>query len=237
MYRFGMRSAAAFLALIILMTASSPAVFGSPSVVQGSISVDSPVEIVPNKANETTVSIPGSFRVDSKNGPDTLLVTDAGLSISGGTWSAALSETHWEGIEEGRIYTFTITVIIPAGSAAGESVTYTLTLVFSNILGSSTPETTPLNIVLMRIPNGDNDPDDGPDDNDTADQPDVGNPFPIWIIFVGGLVVLLAGGAVWAFRNLEMVREDDGGRRIMMKERKVYRKKDIEELSLEEDQL
>jgi hypothetical protein len=237
MYRFGPRSASAIIVLLLLSIASSPAVFGSPTTVAGSISIDSPVEIVPNRNSETPVNIPGSFRVDTKDGPDTLLTTSADLSISGGSWTASLSETHWEDIQEGMIYQFTVTIVLPNGTTAGESSTFTLALVFTNLLGTSTPETAPLNIILMQMPNGDNDPDEGPDDNSTTEIPSVENPFPIWIIFIVGLIILLLIGFIWALRNLQMVVEDDGGRRIMMKERKSYSKKDMREPPPEEDQL
>ncbi|MGA1822239.1 MAG: hypothetical protein ACMUIG_06910 [Thermoplasmatota archaeon] len=237
MLREGSSVPAAFLVLILLVSGLSPYVFGSPSSVEGSISIDRTVKIVQNRINETEVFVPGTFRVDNMDLQDQPLITSADLSISGEATSASLSQSHWDSVEEYNIYDFEVTVIIPADSPIGPYDTFTLTLTFTNLLGTSTSDPRQLSIDLIANPNNGGNPDDGPDDDGNVTTADVGNPFPIWIIFVGGLGILLAGGAVWVFRNVEMVREEDGGRRIMMKEKKVYRKKDIEELSLEDDQL
>jgi hypothetical protein len=232
-----MRISAALILILLMITISSPSISGRPSAVEGSISIDRTVQIVQNRMNETEVEVTGTFRVDSMDRPDQTFTTSADLDIDGELSTASLSQYHWDSVEEYRIYTYTVIVIIPADSPIGPYDTYTLTLEFTNMLGTSDTDPAKMTIELITRSNGGENSDDGPQGNNTADESSVGNPFPIWIIFVGGLVVLLVGGAVWFYRNVEIVREEDGGRRIMMKERKTYNKKDIEELSLDDDQL
>lgn len=208
------KTSAVLVSLVLSLTVFTTPVDSSPEAITAEIDLQSQVNVVPNQSNETTVSISGTFYIETKSGVDQA-DTDASLSVSGGPWTANINPRSFQSVEKQVFYDFTVTVVVPQDANAGESGSYTVEIVFSNLFGSSDPETAPLRITLEEGPQvGD---DDGNGGNATV--PQTPKSFPYWLIFLGGIVILVAIGVVWAVRNLEIVRETSGDRRIMLREK------------------
>ena len=71
---------------------------------------------------------------------------------------------------------------------------------------------------------GDDNPPDDDDGNQTTDQSgDQSNGFPIWPVFLLGLIAIAVVGGIWAYRNVEIVRETEGRRRDSLREKDTGR--------------
>jgi hypothetical protein len=200
-------------ALVLLsMLSSDPAVADVRSV-EGEIELPSDVPVVSYPGNETHVTVQGTFRVTAKNGPDQILRLTGTIAVEGGQWPGAVEPSTFDDVQAGTDYEFTISFIVPAGTEDGANTAYTVTLLLMNILG-------PNQIVAsFRVEVENKGGNGGSEDGIDLGSVDMSD-FP-WglFIFIGGLIVFLLLGLIWAYRNLELVREVGGRRRVMMREK------------------
>jgi len=165
--------------------------------------------------NGTVAIIRGTFEVTALTGADQFLALTGEVSVTGGIWSATVDPSVYESIEESTVYEFDVRVQVPSDAAKGESSVHLITLRLSNVRVDQ--EFTSLTTVRLAGSSGEGEMDDAPFLVRSEDIP--------WgiVIFIVGLVFLLALGIVWAVRNLEMVREVGGSRRIMLREKESGR--------------
>lgn len=200
--------------IILLLLALALGADAGPSAIGGDIDVPGEVTVQSRPGNDTDVSVAGTFRVTAKNGPDQFLRLTAALSASGGQWPTVVHPSLFEDVAVGTDYEFTISFSVPAGTLNGTHTAYSVTLLLTNVLGSS--QIVDSFQVSVRTDIGGGGDDDGGGDPGGISVSD----FP-WglLIFIGGLFIFLGLGIVWAYRNLELVREVGGRRRIMMREK------------------
>lgn len=214
------------VAISLFLLSITSVATSSPEAIMADVDITSQLSVVPNRANQTDIPITGTFYITEKSGIDQPLETDASVSVSGGPWPATVDPSTFQAVEKEIFYEFTVTVMVPQDASPGESGSYTVEVVFSNVMGSSDPETASVRITLESGPQTG---DDEPGGNTTA--PPAPSSFPYWLVFLGGILILVAVGVIWAVRNLEVVRETSGDRRIMLREKdsgRVYdgRKRD-----------
>ena len=204
------------LALVLMLGL----VLGPAGVSAGHETVSAAVEVPPEvgskagRSNDTIIVIDGSFTV-TMSGPDQFLTLTGELSVSQGVWPAGISPSTFSNLIQGERYAFTINVTVPAGSDLPGTGSYVVKLTLSNLLGSTSVEEA---FIVKVEPQGAVDVEDG------GILPRFNGGFP-WgmVIFVLGLVFLMVLGVIWALRNLEMVREIEGRRRIMLREKRSGR--------------
>ncbi|MGA1848336.1 MAG: hypothetical protein ACMUHB_03255 [Thermoplasmatota archaeon] len=217
MRRSSFITAAAMLATI-LVTVLFPAGEAGPAEVTGSININSETRIT--LGNDTnTVRIEGYFSMIEKSGLETVGTISAGLVVSGGEWTTRLSQDYWNDVERNNHYDFILSVEVPQGVSAGQSESYNLILTFYNQLDQEvgTTSTGTLVVVESILDNGKE--DDDQDDDDGAVPVEDESVSLIIPIFVIGLIIGLVVALIWAKKNLEIVRSDQGKRRIMFREK------------------
>jgi len=198
--------------LCLLMMISAPA-SSDPSAVDGEIDLPQEVIVQGHEGNGTIVVVMGSFTVTAKNGADQILRLGGSLSIAGDDWPATIEPSTFSDLTVGTPYEFSIVFTVPAGTASDTMTSYSVTLVLQNVLGNTQIADSFQATVEQRR-------DDGDGGGGVLDElrGDVEVPWGL-LIFFGGLWVFMALGVVWAYRNLELVREVGGRRRIMMREK------------------
>ncbi|MDG6225233.1 MAG: hypothetical protein QCI82_06940 [Candidatus Thermoplasmatota archaeon] len=195
-------------------------VLGSVGVSAGNETVSATIEVPPEvsseamRSNDTVMVIEGYFTV-TRSGPDQLLQLSGALTISQGTWPAEITPSTFSNLVQGERYSFQVNVTVPADSELPGTASYVIELIITNILGSTSFE----EAFIVKV-----DPPAPVDQGDESIIPGFEGGFP-WgiLIFVIGLLFLIVLCVVWAFRNLELVREIGGGRRIMLREKKSGR--------------
>ncbi len=204
-------------AIVLLSVLSSDPAVADIGSVEGEIELPSDVPVVSYPGNETHVTVQGTFRVTAKNGPDQILRLTGTISVEGGQWPGAVEPSTFDDLEAGTDYEFTISFTVPSGTDDGANTAYTVTLLLVNILG---PNQIVASFRVEVEKKGGEGGTDGGIDLGSVEMAD----FP-WglLIFIGGLIVFLALGLIWAFRNLELVREVGGRRRVMMREKRSGR--------------
>jgi len=203
------------LSTFFLITEPRP-VSAGPEGITATIEVPAENRIVLGNKT-TTVSIEGYFAILERSGLDTVGTISANLEVIGGEWAKTLSRNRWNDVEKNNNYDFTLKVEVPPGVGAGQSESYNLVLTFRNQfdqeVGSASAGT--LLVVETIIDIGDDD-----EENDDVLAPVEDGSVSLLIpIFVLGLVIGLVVVLIWARKNLELVRSQDGRRRIYLREK------------------
>lgn len=209
--------------LVLFSLADLPGSDGAPEQVEGDIEMNKEWPLIPNEEGETVMEIIGSFTLSTKSLQDAPWPVTATLSVSEGQWDATPRQTEYIIEETGTWERFYIDVVIPQEVMTGESSSYTVTIHFQGRFSDSTAQEG----FLVRIESGsmDDQPTDTDDENDTSTEGDLkdSGSFPIWPIFLLILIVALVIVGIWAYRNIELVREVDGKKRIYLREKDTGR--------------
>jgi len=204
-------SASVSISLICLLL--SPVVGGAPEVLQGTVAVDGlsgPVRV--SSSNETNLIVTGFVRLDEKRTPLSQGDVNVRLDLEGGgEWTASVEPGSIPDMEVGIHYNIRIAIRIPPSHVGGQSQSYLVTAVFEDNLGSV--QTSDQFVVMTEVDEG------GDGGNSTVNVPNPERGFPIWILFPAGILFLLVLAGIWAYRNLEFVRERGGGRKIYLREK------------------
>jgi len=203
-----------FSTVVLLAVVLQTVAFAAPSTVEATISIPetNDLNLVANQSKELVIE--GSFVVTDTGLGDTLGGLTATLMVSGDEWNPILSDSRWTNVEVNKEYRFNLTVTIDRGARAGETNTYTLTLTFSNPRGNVGTATKGVTVsISSRIDNG------GDDDDDDVIAPIDDKSFPLWPFFIAAIVIGLIVVGIWAKKNLEVVHEEDGSKRIMIREK------------------
>jgi hypothetical protein len=192
---------------------------GGPAEVVGEIQVQGEYLVVLNEDQVMNYEVEGFFAVTSKTGLDALGGTYATMTVSEGGWDPGLSPSRWDSVQQNENYDFTVSLTIPNGTGVGEQNAYTLILTFYNSFDQEVGSDTAGFSVRVEnvIPSGDDD-DDSSDDDDVI-SPVEDESFPLWPFFIGGIVIGLIIIGIWGRKNLEFVRDEDGSRRVMLREK------------------
>lgn len=193
---------------------------GSPRTVQSNISIFD-TEIVIRENETTEVQVDGSFMIESVGAGDTIGGLSATLTISEATWAPTLSQTFWDNVQQEQDYFFTVDFTIPEDTGVGDSSNPTLYLDFENpIKGDVGSSSRGFEVkVISVIDSGRNDDDD----DSGIISPAEDESFPLWPIFIIVIVIGLVIAGIWVRKNIDFVREEDGSRRIMMREKDTGR--------------
>ncbi len=214
--------AAVGLAAALFMLSVQPA-DGGVRALSGVVEVDTPdVQVTIYASNETTVEITGFGMLEEKTGLNSLVQTSLRFSLdSGSRWPATISPTGTiDDIEVNAFYDCRVTVTIPPGTQAGEMDTFTIIVVFEDV--STTYEASASFVLRTAIVDTGN--NNGGDLNNTASSPESDDgPHTILIVFIIGLLVILGAGGFWAYKNVEVVRDPNGDRRIYLREKDTGR--------------
>lgn len=209
-----MRTICIILVLLIGLVLGHAGVSAGHEAVSATIEVPPEVGSEAGRFNDTIIVIEGSFTV-ARSGPDQFLTLTGELSLSLGVWPAMITPSTFSNLVQGERYTFTINVTVPAGSDLPGTGSYLVKLTLTNILGSTSVE----EAFIVKV-----EPQGAVDEEDVGILPRFKGGFPWGImIFVLGLLFLIVLGVIWAFRNLELVREIGGRRNIMLREKKSGR--------------
>jgi len=204
-------------AILLVIVFNISQVLGAPATVQATITIpdDNPITLLGNQT--TSLEIQGYFVVNSVGIGDSFGGLTASMIVTGDEWNPTLSQSRWTNVEAQTEYAFMLTVTIAGGARSGDSNSYTLTLTFSNSISNDVGSSTTTLVVRVEgvIVNGDD--DDVDDDDDIAPVED--ESFPLWPFFVAAIVIGLIIVGIWAKMNLEIVHEEDGSRRIMIREK------------------
>ncbi len=189
----------------------------------GVVEVDTPdVQVTIYASNETTVEVTGFGMLDDKTGLNSLVETSLRFSLdSGSKWPATLSPTSTiDDIEVNVFYDYRVTVTIPPGAQAGEMGTFTIIGVFEDV--STTFEASASFVLRTSVIDAGN--NNGGDLNTTGPSLESEDgPRTIWIVFIIGLLVILGAGGFWAYKNVEIVKDPNGDRRIYLREKDTGR--------------
>ena len=206
-----------------LFTLSFQPVEGGGKALMGTVGVDTPdVQVTIYASNETTVEITGFGMLEEKTGLNSLVQTSLRFSLdSGSKWPATISPTGTiDDIEVNAFYDYRVTVTIPPGAQAGEMDTLTIIGVFEDV--STTYEASASFVLRTAVVDTGN--NDGGDLNSTAtsSESDDGQ-NTILIVFIIGILVILGAGGFWAYKNVELVKDPNGDRRIYLREKDTGR--------------
>ncbi len=206
-----------------LFMLSVPPADGDVRALSGVVEVDTPdVQVTIYASNETTVEITGYGMLEEKTGLNSLVQTSLRFSLdSGSRWPATISPTSTiDDIVVNAFYDYRVTVTIPPGTQAGEMETFTIIGVFEDV--STTFEASASFVLRTAVVDAGN--NNGGDINNTASSPESQDgPPTILIVFIIGLLVLLGAGGFWAYRNVEIVKDPNGDRRIYLREKDTGR--------------
>lgn len=196
---------------------------GSPESISAEIQMNNSWEVAFDEGDDFVYTVDGSFILTERTGLDRLTPVTATLSVSEGQWDATPRQTVYNDVGVDNWETFSIDLEIPGDASAGQSSSYTVTIVFQGQT-SETTETTGFTVLLSSASTDDDDDNTGNGDEDSVDEPAAsGGGFPIWPVFVLGLMVLLVFAGIWAYRNIEIVREVDGRHKIYLREKDTGR--------------
>ncbi len=199
----------AVISLFCIMSATS--VNGAPSTISGDIEVQPEWQVFVEGRNDTILNIDGQFRVAEKNGLDTLLDLTATLGVTGGDWKAQLSKTTYPNVVPGEIYPFKVVVTVPFDVKDGAAQTFSVKLTLTNQLNTAQVQAS-FTVTVQR--------EEVPDDDDGPLGLPSGSSIPLLpILFVAAVLVFAAVFGVWVSRNIEIVREVGGRRRIFFREK------------------
>ncbi|MBN1540453.1 MAG: hypothetical protein JW939_09940 [Candidatus Thermoplasmatota archaeon] len=202
----------ATLLLVLILSG----VEGMPQEVQADISVPAETSLTLRENKTAEIDIDGFFTVTSTGPLDAVGGLTANLEITDSGWDPRLSQTIWTNVEVQTDRSFVVLLTIGPDTVAGERNSYTLTLTLSNSLSGAVvgTETAVMSVSIENIL------DDGREDDDDDGSPVVEDgSFPLWPFFLGAIVVGLIVVAIWAKMNLELVREEDGRRRVYIREK------------------
>lgn len=218
--------ARAFISILLmsfLMILVIPASNAGPNEVGGSIDINEEWPIVPNEEGDTVMEIVGSFTLDTKTLQDSLSSVTATLSLSEGQWEASLRQTEYIIEDTDTWERFYIDLIIPTDAMVGQSSTYTVTVQFQGRFSESSAQ----DGFTVRVDSGtmDDDTVTTDTDSDTGGEGDLKSStnFPLWPIFLLILIVAIVIVGIWAYRNIEIVQETDGKRKIYLREKDTGR--------------
>jgi hypothetical protein len=208
-----------FLAITALLFTSFSIleVNAGPNTVTGSILILGQFDVVIREDETLPFDVEGFFSV-TKDVWDIGTYATMSVELNVGDWEPALSQTRWETVQQDETYDLMVSVTIPNGSLVGEQSSYTLILtIYNNLDQEVGSDTEGFSIDIKSvIPTGD-------DDDSTADDeiitPIEDESFPLWPIFIIVIVIGLIIVGIWARKNLEFIREEDGSRRIMLREK------------------
>jgi hypothetical protein len=200
---------AAVVTLFSLISAA--AVIGAPSSISGDIEVLPEWQVFIEGRNDTLVNIDGQFRVEEKSGLDTLLDLTATLSVSGGDWQAQLPKTTFPNVVTGEIYLFKVVITVPFDVTDGAVQTFSVKLTLTNQLNTAQDQVS-FTVAVQR--------EEDPDDDDGPLSLPGGSSIPLLpIFFVAAILVFAAVAGIWVSKNIEIVREVGGRRRIFFREK------------------
>ena len=209
--------------MVVLMLAAIPMVIdGSPESIDAEIQMNNSWEAAVEEGEDAVLTVDGSFILTERTGLDRITPVTATLSVSEGQWDATPRQTVYNDVGTENWVTFSIDLTIPEDSKAGQSSSYTVTILFQGQTSEIT-ETAGFSVLLTSASDDDGD-NDGNGDEDSIDNAGASNGgFPIWPVFVLGLIILLVFAGIWAYRNLEIVREVDGRHKIYLREKDTGR--------------
>jgi hypothetical protein len=194
----------------------------APTSVSGSIELNDMWPYFPEDEGQETIEIVGSFTISEKSLQDAPFPVTATVTLSPGQWEASLRQSVYEIEETGTWERFYIDVTIPEGVKTGESSSYAVSIHFQGRFSDSSAQagfTVKIESGSMDDDISDDDDDDG---NSEGDLQNTGS-FPIWPIFLLILIIALIIAGIWAYRNIEVVREVDGKRKIYLREKDTGR--------------
>ncbi len=211
----------AMISLIIFSVPSLHFSSAGPSDISATIQLESDWEVALVDEEETPLAIEGAFVLNEKNGWDIIGEVTATLSVSEGQWEAHPRQTVYVDVDVNAWQTFMIDVTIPEEASPGQSSAYTVKILLEGQVSSD--EVTAGFIVTVISANANN--DEPNDDDNVPDSPNVsdGGSFPIWPVFLLGLIAVAAFFGFWAYKNIEIVREVDGRRKIYLREKDTGR--------------
>ena len=194
----------------------------NPAAVTGDINLENDWPIAPTGSEDNILEVKGAFILTEKSGLDLISSVTATISVSSGTWDAAPRVSTYEDVTPNQWTNFIIDVSVPPDARPGENSPYTVTVRFEGQV--SEDEVSKGFVVTILSAGGDDNPPDDDDGNQTTDQSgDQSNGFPIWPVFLLGLIAIAVVGGIWAYRNVEIVRETDGRRRVYLREKDTGR--------------
>lgn len=200
---------AALVAMVLILSPHS--VFGGPSTISGEIELLPEWQVFVEGMNDTEVNVEGQFRIVDKSGADSLLDLTATLSLSGGDWQAQLPRTTYPNVVQGEIYQFDVVVTVPYDVKDGASQTFTVKLTLSNRLNTVEDQASfSLSVQREEVSDDDDGPLGLPSDSSVPLLP---------ILFVAAVLIFAAVAGIWISRNIEIVREVGGKRRIYFREK------------------
>jgi len=212
--------------LILLVAAIHPILIqeadSDPSTISGDVNIENDWPIAPIGSEETILEVKGSFILTEKTGFDLISPVTATVSVTSGKWNAVPRVSTYEDVAANQWISFIIDVSIPPDARAGENSPYTVTVRFEGQV--SEDEVSKGFVVNILNAGGNDNPSNDPVGNQTMDQRgEDSKGFPIWPVFLLGLIAIAVVGSIWAYRNVEMVRETDGKRRIYLREKDTGR--------------
>ncbi|HHD15475.1 MAG: hypothetical protein DRN37_08020 [Thermoplasmata archaeon] len=214
------RNPALISAVLFVITSSflSSGAMGGVQNIDGEIQINSEWPVIPLEEEETVLLIEGSFMVTEKSGLDIPFTVTATLSLSEGRWEASLRQTEYQNVNEGEVWPFAIDMVIPQDAQVGESSSYTVTLTLKDQISETSTQASFV-VRLISSDTGSGGGNSGTVPGNVTSSDGTSRAFPIWPLFVLGLVFIGVAAGVWAYRNLEVVREVDGKRRIYLREK------------------
>ncbi len=206
-----------------LFALSFQPVEGGGKALMGTVGVDTPdIQVTIYPSNETKVEITGYGMLQEQNGVIVPLETSLRFYLGGESkWTATITPTSKiDGIQVDHPYEYRVIVTIPPGTTAGESETYTVNGLFEDRL--ETYEASAGFVIRTAVVDTGN--NNGGDLNSTAASPESDDgQNTILIVFIIGLLVILGAGGFWAYRNVEIVKDPNGDRRIYLREKDTGR--------------
>ena len=211
----------AIISLIIISVPSLQVSSAGPSDISATVQLESDWTIALADEGETPLAAEGAFVLNEKSGWDLIGEVTATLSVSEGQWEAHPRQAVYADVTVDAWQTFMIDVTIPEEASPGQSSAYTVKILLEGQVSSDEVTAGFIVTVIAANANG----DEPADDDDGSDVPDVsdGGSFPLWPVFLLGLIAVAAFVGFWAYKNIEIVREVDGRRKIYLREKDTGR--------------
>ncbi len=209
------------LVTALLNVACLTGAFSSPSSISGDINLENQWPIAPLKDEETVLQVQGAFILTEKSGLDLISPVTATISVSSGQWDAVPRVSTYSDVTPNEWTNFIIDITIPIEARTGENSPYTVTVSFEGQV--SNDEVTAGFVVTIISVTGDDDTVDDDSEPSEGNNDQENNGFPIWPVFLLGLIAVLIIAGIWAYRNVEIVRETDGRRRVYFREKDTGR--------------
>jgi hypothetical protein len=209
------------LVAVFLNVACLTGAFSSPSAISGDINLENQWPIAPLKGEETVLQVQGAFILTERSGLDLISPVTATVSVSSGQWDAVPRVSSYSDVTPNEWTKFIIDVTIPPEARSGENSPYTVTVRFEGQV-SNDEVTAGFVVTIISVTGDDDTVDDDVDPSDTGNDQE-NKRFPYWPVFLLGLIAILVIAGIWAYRNVEIVRETDGRRRIYLREKDTGR--------------